>query len=250
MERLRKLCAKVLVFCLILGVAWYVQPAKSMASTSWTLDNQTVTVTKLDSDYKDGMYRFNVKISVDKVWADSGVTIRNIRLEDSKGKAVKRWDNVTGLCTSSKNKTVTKHFSVDFSKLSGGTYTFKYTVESYSWRTSVSKSFSHSASHSSVSIKYDSCKYVYDTDGTKKIEVKFQVKGCKGYAPKVQIYDSNNNLIRTFPKCGKISSNDKLLPCTWGMANDDGLTVKAGTYTMKLTVHGKSCCKKIKINPN
>ncbi len=251
MKRLKKALACLLTFCLALGIVGFITPVRAMAASSFENGLGKITFSNLDGTFKDGKYRFNISVKYDKKYNTSdtryNIRISNVRLEDSSGKTVKIWKDWEGL---GKGGSTTVWFALDFSKLSSGKYTFKYFVNADSWDKGYGQGGSTAVNHSQGSITYSSCKYVYDTTGNKKLEAKFNVKGLKGYVPKVQIYNANGKLIRTFPKCGKISSDDKLLTCTWGLANDEGTTVSAGSYTMKVTINGKSCCKKFKIDPN
>ena len=242
-----------MTICLVLGIVGFLSPLKAEAAHSWEGDIGKVTVSNLDGDFKDGKYRFNVKISYEKKYYKDDehrdISITNIRLVNSKGKVVATWKDKTDLLENS--GTTTQRFCIDFSSYASDTYTFKYTVNTMDWSIAKdSKSYSTSVSHAGGSIKYSSCKYVYDTDGNKKLQAVFNMKMLKGYIPKVQIYNSDGKLIRTFPKGGKITKDNSNYTVTWRMRDDNDNKIKKGSYTMKITCNGKSCCKKFTLDPD
>ncbi len=253
MSKIKKILSGMMTFCLVLGIIGFLRPVKAEAASSWQGSCGKVTVTNLDGDFKDGKYRFNVKITYDKqAYKEDNsydISITNIRLVNSKGKVVATWKDKEDLLE--KGGTVTRRFSIDFSNYASDTYTFKYTVNSLDWGSvTASKSYYTSVSHSAGSIKYSSSKYVYDTDGTKKLQAIFNIKMLNGYTPKVQVYNADGKLIKTFSKCGKVNADNCNYKITWKMYDNNDNRIKKGSYTIKITVNGKSCCKKFTLDPN
>lgn len=245
--KFRRFAAVMLTLCMAFGFVAATVPEKVEAA--WDTAVGYVTVTHLENDFKDGKFRFNIKIKYEKyAYKDdknAGIQITNVRLLNSAGKKVGTWKTKRVLTTS--GETV-QHYAVDFSEYPSDTYTFCYTLApDYSM---FSKNYSISVKHSSGNITFNSAKYEYTTNGEKKAVVKFNMKQLKGYATKVQIFDSDGNLVRTFPSASKPSGNDIVYTATWGMTDDKGMTVKKGVYTMKITCNGKSCSRKLKIDPN
>ena len=245
--RFKRLAAVLLTLCLTLELVAVATPKQ--AEAAWDTALGYVTVTHLDNDFKDGKFRFNIKIKYEKyAYEDdenAGIQITDVRLLNSAGKKVTSWKSKRVLTTS--GETV-QHYALDFSTLPSDTYKFCYTLApDYSM---FSKSYSISVKHSAGSITFNSAKYEYTTSGEKKAVVKFNMKQLKGYTTKVQIFDANGNLVRTFPNPSKPSGNDIVYTVTWGMTNDKGALVKKGTYTMKITCNGKSCSRNLKIDPN
>ena len=252
MRKLRKALSALLLFCLTLGITGYLVPVEAHAASSWSNENGTISVANLDGDFKDGKYRFNVQITYDKTYCKGDskydVDITNVHLVNSSGKTVATWKDRGGLLIN--GGTTVQRFSIDFSGYPSDTYTLWYTVYAIDWMGYQHREYKSTVTHSAGNIQYASSKYVYDTNGQKKLEAKFRIKQLKGYVPKVQIYNSDGKLIRTFPKGGKISSNDTIYTATWAMCNDEGVQIKPGTYTMKITVNGKSGSRKFKLDPN
>lgn len=242
----RKFSAFLLTFCLTVIIVILARPESVRA---WDTAVGELTVWHLDNDFKDGKFRFNIKVKYDKyAYVDdrnAGIQVTDIRLLNSAGQKVTSWADKRILTASG---TQVLHYAVDFSDLPSDTYKFCYTLApDYSL---YSKNYSISVKHSAGSITYNSAKYEYTTDGEKKAVVKFNMKQMKGKTVKVQIYDSKGKLVRTFPKPAKPSGNDIVYTVTWGMCDDKGAQVKKGSYTVKITCNGKSCSRKLNINPN
>ena len=83
----------------------------------------------------------------------------------------------------------------------------------------------------------------------KKLQAKFIIKEMDGYVPKIQVYNSNGKVIRTYTKNGAVKTDNCTYTVTWNLRNSEGDLVSPGTYTVKITCNGKSCSKKFKINP-
>lgn len=245
--RLRRFMAILLTLCMTFGIVGAVAPERTEAAWDTAIGN--LSVWHLDNDFKDGKFRFNIKLKYDKYTykddTNCGVWITDVKLVNSAGKQVASWKRKQVLTTSGET---TQHYSVDFSTLPGGTYKFCYTLAP-DYCTSTRKG-SISVNHSAGSITFNSAKYEVSTTGEKKLVVKFNMKQMKGCTPKVQVSDADGNVIRTFPKVSKVSGDDIVYTATWGMTNDSGVTVSKGSYTLTVSCNGKSCSKKLNIDPN
>lgn len=206
-----------------------------------------ITVTKLDNDFADGKYRFNYKFYYeDKYEKNEGIKLTNIKLSNSSGKKVLSWKDLVLLKNGGSH---TQHFTLSFASLPSDTYKFSFNIlpnSSYGYQDE--KTFYTTVKHSAGVISYTSSKYFYDTNGNKKVQINFNAKQLKGYAPKYEVYDSNGKLVCTVTG-PKYDSNDKNCYMTWGMKDNNGLKVPSGTYTFKITANGKSCTKKLNLNP-
>ena len=237
------------LFCLILALTLFITvfSKPEQVAATWDTGRGRVSVWHLDSDYVNGTFGFNIKIKYDKYdnSVNYGIYIKNIKLVNSAGKTVTTWKSKTVL---SKGGTTKERFYLDFSKYPSGTYKFCYTLEPVYGYTS--QSYSISVTHSAGKVTYSSGKYIYDTNGNKKIKVVFNLRQLKGYTPKLQIYDSNGNLIKTLTGSDKVTYDNSNYSFTWIMENSNGSPIRAGKYTFKLTCNGKSCCKKLTLDPN
>ena len=65
-----------------------------------------------------------------------------------------------------------------------------------------------------------------------------------------EILNADGKVIRTFSKCGKVNSNDCNYRINWNMTDNNGNPIKKGSYTIKITVNGKSCCKGFNLDLN
>lgn len=245
--KIKKFTALLLVLCLTLGIIGIIPP--KTAEAAWDTAVGKLSVWHLDNDYKDGKFRFNIKLKYDKyAYVDDkncGVQITDIRLVNSSGKKVTGWSGRQVLTTSGE---ITLHYAVDFSQLPSDTYKFCYTLApDYCMYT---QKHSITVKHSAGSITYNSAKYEYSTTGEKKVVVLFNMKQLKGKTVTIQIFDDKGKIVKTFKNPSKPSGDDIIYKITWGMTDDSGATVKKGTYTFKITCNGKTCTKKITMSPN
>lgn len=241
----KRILSILLTVAIILGLSVTYNPIS--AEAAWDTEYGKLSIWHLDNDFVDGKFRFNVKFQYEQYsyysHLEYGLNLQNIKLLNSAGKTMATWKD----CSILKNGgTLTKHFSIDFSEYPSDTYKFSYTVNPQI--TSDKKTYSISVKHTGGKITYNSSKYIYDTDGNKKVKVYFKTKNLKGYATKIQIFDSNNKVVRSFSG-SEIAGNDSNYYVSWGMTDSKGNKVSKGTYTFKITANGKTCTKKLNLVP-
>lgn len=243
MKNVKRIISLVLTICIVASALIFMEPVETEAATTIEMGAGTVTVTALENDYKDG-YRINYKFTLKSNWSsNSGLKITNIRLENSSGKKMCSWKDMTILKESG---TATQHFRCDFSTYPTDTYVFKFTIsDDYTYK---KQSFSRKISHTAGSVSYSSSKYITDTYGKRKLQVVFACKMVNGNCPKLEVYDSKNKLVYSYNTKTAIKGTNITYTCTWDMTNSKtGMPVPSGTYTFKFTCRGLTATKKLNI---
>lgn len=243
----KRIISLLLVFTFLVSFFLSDCPSKPVeAATSFDTTQGKFIINTLQNDFSDGKYRIRYNFEYKDVPASYyRITLKNIRLVNSSGKKIVSWKDIEIL---EGGGSVNKNFLVDFSTLPSGTYYFKFTVEPY-FAHDKAQSFQRKIEHSAGSITYSKASYITTTLGDPALCVYFNVKMLNGKSPKLEIYDSNNNLVFTYTSKKTINGNN----CNWGWQwnmtySSNGLPVPAGTYSFKMTCGGKSCVKKININ--
>ena len=248
MKKTKKFILFLLSFAIIVSSLVFGRPITSKAATSFDTSQGEFVITSLENDFQDGKYRIRYKFEYKNVPVSVyRITLKNIRLENSAGKKVLSWNDIEMLEGGGE---IEKNFKVDFSKLPSDTYYFKFTVEPY-YAKDMAKSFKRKIEHSAGAITYSKSTYSTDTLGNKVLSVYFNVKMLNGKTPKLEVYDSNNNLVYTNNTKKTISSDNCNWYWKWDMTSSStGLPLPDGTYSFKMTCGGKSCVKKLRISRN
>ena len=241
MNHLKKIVSVLLLLCLIAGCVASAEPEKAQAMDA---GDGTVKVYDLDNEFSNGKFRFCEKIVYQKNYKSDfdyyGLTLKNEYVVNSAGKKVATWKSSEILKGGGTKK---ETYTVDFTRLPSGTYTLYFTIRAnyngYEGR------FSRKVNHSAGTIKYNSCKIVTNTDGSKTLKVTYQVIQLKGYIPKMEIYNSAGKKVCTLTNCAAISTNDNLYNFYWKIKDDGGNIVGYDTFTFKVTCNGKSCNQKL-----
>lgn len=242
MERIKKAISVLLLLCIVAGCVAAAEPKAAWAA--FDAGDGTVSVYDLDNEFVNGKFRFWEKIVYKKNYKSDydsyGLTLKNEYVVNSAGKKVATWKSTEILKGGGTKK---ESYTVDFTRLPSGRYTLYFTIRAnyygneYTYRRSID--------HKAGTIKYNSAKYVTNTDGSKDLRLNFQFIMLKGYTPKIEVYNSAGKKILTCTNCSKVTSNDCGYNFNWRVKSDSGEKVSEGTYTFKVTCNGKTCSKKL-----
>ncbi|MBO4415264.1 MAG: hypothetical protein J5824_04690 [Lachnospiraceae bacterium] len=240
MELLKRIISVLLVLCMTAGCFAFTETEKAEAGGLSTIDG-TIYVYHLDNTFSNGKYQIREQIVHNRTDTnyDIYVYISDQYLANSAGKKVLTWKNWKILPRGG-SKTI--NYGVDFSSLPSGTYTLHFGFSFGNSYADCSRKITHSAGK----ISYLSSKYIYDTNGNKSLNVKFNLVSLKGYAPKFEVF--NNKGKRIYSRtCNKVAYSSSNYNFTWDFSTDSGYTAGSGTYTFKVTCNGKSCSKNLTI---